>query len=854
MGEMQPLEDRSANREAPVQADRIRRYVIETVIEPARRRGDATVDVVSGDIHRGMRLDNAMPAVCSALDGRKFEELANVRCVGRSGPANSSTVRVTYALRKGGEIDLTALENYRKDFMARYPDFSSFAQRQGGYFNEERAYKEALMERCAAALKEEDDEAALGTRLLDVLTGRAGVPSNLLGFRTNNRVAALRKTHPGIFECAAGRLARTANKDAAIAEFVEKTWPWLSEGHTSKPYSESRNIPTMLAALVDPAGAYGINTEPVTHTAEALIGHKAFGYNPMTADEYATVRRMAQAIRDVMADEWEWEPRDLWDVQGFIWAVNRPDPPTRNNDAAADSSPARIASMPVNLILYGPPGTGKTFSTAAEAVRLCDGALPDSDGSAAVRRRYTELVGSGQVRFVTFHQSYSYEDFVEGLRPTTQGGAAAREDDGTATAGGFRLEPVAGVFREIATLAEQARKSAAEGRRRNDFDLAGRRFWKMGLGAVGGDEHIYSAALDGGYVALGWGADVDWSDPRFKSLAEMRKEWATRYPEDKTPSQTSQPWVLRNEVRRGDLVIVPYGNSAFRAVGEVDGDYYFELGEDGTYNQRRKVRWLLTLDEPLPLDTIVDGNFTMRALYEIPEHRIRKEALIRLISRPEEPGEPTPPDQFVLIIDEINRADVSKVFGELITLIEPDKRIGGDFEIKVVLPYSKTSFGVPDNLHIIGTMNTADRSIALLDTALRRRFAFRELMPLPEKLGTVDGIDLARLLTTMNERIEYLFDREHQIGHAFFMHCKNRADIDEVMRRRVIPLLAEYFYDDWNKLAVVLGDAGEGEGDREGGFLDRRPLNAPNGLEGGGDASPRYRWTLRDTFDYAKLQ
>lgn len=759
-----------------------------------------------------------------------------------------------YDGRKSLDLDRTALERYRRLFTARYPDFSSFAQRRGGYFNEERAYKEALIKRCTAALLEVQDEADLGSRLLDVLTGRAGVPSGLLGWRTDARIMALRAAHPGIIERAAGRLGLAANKDLAIAEFAEVTWPLLAEGQKNKPYSESRNIPTMLAALVDPAGAYGINTDPVQQAATALMGRKAFGYNPMIAEEYATVRRMVEAIRDVMADEWGWEPRDLWDVQGFIWAVNRSSQRERDGDTAVTCSAARVAAMPVNLILYGPPGTGKTFSTAAEAIRLCDGALPDPGDRAAVRRRYAELVSAKQIHFVTFHQSYSYEEFVEGLRPLTGDDATTRDDDRAIMTGGFRLEPVAGVFREIATLAEQARKSAAEGRRRNDFNLAGRRFWKMGLGAVGSDEHVYSAAIDGGYVALGWGADVNWSDSRFESLAEMREEWAKRHPDDKTPSQTTQPWVLRNKVKRGDLVIVPYGNSAFRAVGEVDGDYYFEPSEDGTYNQRRKVQWLLTLDEPLPLDTIVEGNFTIRTLYEIPAHRIRTEALIRLISRPEETHEPMPPDQFVLIIDEINRADISKVFGELITLIEPDKRIGGDYEIRVTLPYSKMSFGVPDNVHIVGTMNTADRSIALLDTALRRRFVFRELMPQPEQLRTVDGIDLSQLLTTINERIEYLFDREHQIGHAFFMHCKDRADIDEVMRRKVIPLLAEYFYDDWNKLALVLGDTDEGEGDHEGGFLDRRQLKAPNGLEAGSDASPRYRWTVRDTFDYTKLQ
>ena len=719
------------------QADDIRQFVIANQIAPARERGVKTVAIRAGDVHHEMKLNNAMPAVCSAIGSQKFWHDAGVREVSKTGPSNSSNLVITFALEEASLFGVAEAETVLKN---RYGNPSVDTAKMVSF---------DLPDGSAIALQR--DIAKVQLWLED--DGRVDIPA----VEDMERYAADRGRHSNLPD----RL-----NDKPSLELRKQGFPKKVVSLRVRNNGELQNVLDWY---------------------EQKIGSKEDGKPKM--------------------------------VQG--------------------KSPA-VTSAPTNLILFGPPGTGKTYATISEAVALCDGSSPNYGTRQALMSRYSALKEAGRIAFVTFHQSYSYEDFVEGLRPET----GVEEDGSEVSLGGFRLKPIAGIFKRIATLAEQASVSWPNAIK---LDLTDRNFFKMSLGRAFEQSEIYQGAIAGNYIALGWGGEIDWSDPAYEKRDAILAKWRSIKPDiSANAGDVSQTFRLRATMREGDIVIISDGNSLFRAIGEIVGPYEYVADADD-YRHRRKVRWLRVLEKSLPVDTILDGKFTQMALYLIDPTKVKRAALETILGADtkSQGGEPArQPDPYVLIIDEINRANISKVFGELITLIEPDKRLGQENALTATLPYSNETFGVPANLHIIGTMNTADRSIALLDTALRRRFEFRELMPQSDLLPqNVDGIDLRGLLTTLNGRIEYVFDREHQIGHAYFMGCTTKKEIDSVMRTRIIPLLAEYFYENWEKIRQVLGETTD-----EGGFIIRTKLNPP---KGGDDdfGNERWRFTVREHFE-----
>ncbi|MBN2719436.1 MAG: AAA family ATPase [Deltaproteobacteria bacterium] len=459
-----------------------------------------------------------------------------------------------------------------------------------------------------------------------------------------------------------------------------------------------------------------------------------------------------------------------------------------------------IPDWNLNQILYGPPGTGKTYQTAQMAVSICDNlamAEVEAMDRSEVMDRYRVLEDDSRISFVTFHQSFSYEEFVEGLRPVARG----HKDFDDEAGGNVQYQIVDGVFKTMCNAANPIKQVSGK----NYNVVPGKvRLWKMSLGNTARSEeaYLYNDCIENGCVLLGYGQGLDYSNcadrDSIKAKLQSKTSDISKYDFNITEMD-----LFKNRMSVGDLVFVSQGNRKIRAIGKITGEYEFKAPEE--YGQKRDVEWLYVPEEPIPAESLFKKSISQLTLYELDQKATRWTVLNELLAGPAESHDVT--QNYVLVIDEINRGNISKIFGELITLLEADKRADAENALRVKLPYSQEEFAVPSNLYLIGTMNTADRSIALMDTALRRRFSFKEIMPDPELLEALDDVDLTFLLQAINDRIEVLYDRDHTIGHASFMNIASLDGLRQVFLEKIIPLLQEYFYGDWEKVCVVLGCA-----------------------------------------------
>ncbi|MGG2994390.1 AAA family ATPase [Paenibacillus macerans] len=461
----------------------------------------------------------------------------------------------------------------------------------------------------------------------------------------------------------------------------------------------------------------------------------------------------------------------------------------------ADSEQHRLLDK--NIILYGPPGTGKTYHTVLYAVSMIENKPlnvvleeAETDGYDQIKARYEAYQEKGQIAFTTFHQSYGYEEFIEGIKPQMASSGETATDSGN---GEVVYDIVPGLFKKFCKKAQKL--IVQDG---NGYGIGKEpTIWKVSLGGSR-ENPIKRDCFNNDRIRIGW-----------DSYGEILSE-------DTDYRHGGKAILSRfiDEMKKGDIVLVLHDEETIDAIGVVTGEYEW-LEDMAEYKRSRKVNWLVKDIRENILELNGNKVMTLGSVYRL--NRITLSHVLAILGKQKDNHVHSVVQKnnnnYVFIIDEINRGNISKIFGELITLIEPTKRIGMPEELMLDLPYSQESFGIPNNVYLLATMNTADRSIARLDTALRRRFSFAEMMPEPERLGSieVDGklLNLATMLETMNRRIEALYDREHTIGHAYFLSLYEEPTLGKLghlFEHTIIPLLQEYFYDNYEKIRLVLGD------------------------------------------------
>ena len=447
-----------------------------------------------------------------------------------------------------------------------------------------------------------------------------------------------------------------------------------------------------------------------------------------------------------------------------------------DEEAAAGEEAEPATGISKNQILFGPPGTGKTYQTIRQAVDIIHPGFAEGRSRAAVKTEFERLEQEGRLQFTTFHQSMTYEDFIEGIKPNLSGSEEADV--------AYKIED--GIFKQMAIDAGFALARANEAHAASST-LSFTDAYDNLLQDI--EEHL-SAGKDFTIQSkTGRTLFVD-------HITNQRNIAFNHAGSDRCFVVSKERLTkIHNAFEDTDLTAISNINKAFRGViGGNDSTLYWAVlvairNHYLTAGQQEQADW---------------ENYG-------PEDR---KAAVQKLSKEELSTSDAEP--YVLIIDEINRGNIAEILGELITLLEPDKRLGEDEELTVRLPYSRESFAVPPNLYVLGTMNTADRSVEALDTALRRRFDFQEITPDPERIRehrnaeTIpiadEAISLPELLSTLNQRIEKLLDKDHLIGHSYFFHVAGFEDLKRVFQHNILPLLQEYFYGDFSKIGLVVGE------------------------------------------------
>lgn len=429
-----------------------------------------------------------------------------------------------------------------------------------------------------------------------------------------------------------------------------------------------------------------------------------------------------------------------------------------------------MPAFPLNMVLYGPPGTGKTYQTINYAISIIENrsleelALEDRQ---ALRSRFEGYMAQGQIAFVTFHQSFTYEDFIEGIKP------AVLEN------GNVSYLVMNGIFK---MLSLQARRCVMETllkeQPQEQKKLRFNQLYKAFLGFLDGEGFQFFETPDQQKIYL----------QQVLQNGDLSLRRAIAY-----NTYTVQKQVLRqlNEQFPSAANLAEAQQYIDKNIRGTEGEFYWTV-----FATLKNFENFYIQQQEQKAETEQKQEVVYEPIEDLP---VLSEAVLAKCKR------------YVLIIDEINRGNAAGIFGELISLLEPEKREGRVEALTTILPYSKSFFSVPPNLYLIGTMNTADRSLESLDVALRRRFAFREVPPDPQIIAhaanrhVVQGVNLVKLLEIMNLRIEQLIDREHRIGHAYFFDIETLDDLRHVFAERIMPLLQEYFFDDYAKIGLVIG-------------------------------------------------